>query len=225
MFVEHVVLTFNLDFVGVTQTDLDNYMASYEADGTIRWPQRGLVEVVLTSSSGTQSILLPYRIGDIYPNSYSEWPLMSVHFWGENPQGTWTIAVGAPANVRVSFPNATIYGTSRIPDAVSRIPQTCSPECDSTRGCAALGAEFCDACAIFRLSSTRECVNDCPSGLPDKRNGYCYNSNETEASCNAAMPTTASTKSTTTTPSAAFIVQALSMYSVIMLGFLNLLIA
>jgi hypothetical protein len=197
VFVEHVVLVLNLQFDEVTEDDLDRYLYDYYNGGTINWPARGKITVSLTSPSGTISTLLPQRILDIYPNSYDDWPLLSLHFWGEEPAGTWTITIthgDSVGPITVSVPRVTIYGTARIPEAVSRIPDTCSSECDSTRGCAALGANFCDACANLRVlssDSTLECVATCPEAKVE-RNGYCYNSTASEASCDAEMPTRSS---------------------------------
>jgi hypothetical protein len=50
------------------------------------------------------------------------------------------------------------------PDAVSRVPAICSPACDPTRGCAAPGAAYCDACAVLRVASILKCVLECPYG-------------------------------------------------------------
>ena len=183
------MLTLNVQFPGVTQSDIDDYYSSYYDDYVIRWLERGRVTVSLTSPSGTTSMILPRRPGDIYPNSYDDWPLLSVHFWGENPAGTWTVNVSFDAiptgEITVAIPRVVIYGTGRVPDAVSRIPNNCSLECDSTRGCAALGAEFCDACANVRIASTRECAITCPAELT-LRNGYCYNATQPEDVCDAA---------------------------------------
>ena len=53
---------------------------------------RGDIQVELVSPNGTKSILLPYRNYDfVNVEGYDSWPFMSVHYWGENPQGTWTI--------------------------------------------------------------------------------------------------------------------------------------
>lgn len=155
------------------------------------WSGRGSVRVQLTSPSGTTSTLLPLRPGDSSPGSYDSWPLMSVHFWGERPGGTWTLAMaytGHMGTIRVAFPHVTLYGTSKVPTAVSRAPSTCSARCDSTRGCAASGAGFCDACAKLRLASNLACVSTCTSGLT-RRNGYCYDTTKQESSCNPPMPT------------------------------------
>lgn len=193
VFVEHVVLVFNMQFVGVTDSNIDDYVSLYDSnyEQTIDWPERGRVTVSLTSPAGTTSNLLPRRTADIYPNSYDNWSFMSVHFWGESPAGIWTVNINFDdvfGNIAVAIPKVVIYGTSRIPDAVSRIPDTCSPECDSTRGCAALGAQFCDACANVRIATTRECATNCPEGLA-LRNSYCYNASQPEATCTAASPT------------------------------------
>ena len=57
-------------------------------------PKRGDIKVELVSPSGTKSTLLPYRKYDfINAEGYYNWPFMSLHYWGENPIGTWTINV------------------------------------------------------------------------------------------------------------------------------------
>lgn len=212
VFVEHVILEFNLQFVGVTDDDIYDFMSQYTAqydsgiEPIISWPERGRVTVSLTSPSGTTSNLLPRRSGDIYPNSYNNWPFLSVHFWGETPAGSWTVNITFDdvfGEIAVAIPRVIIYGTS-LPNAVSLIPDTCSPECDSTRGCAALGAEFCDACANVRIASTRECAASCPDGLA-LRNGYCYNASQPEAACTVAKPS-----------GSPLTVQLLSMWSILM---------
>ena len=194
---EHVVLFFYVSFVGVSDNDLEGFMDAFENGFDIFWPERGRVLVDLTSPSGTTSRLLPRRLFDIFPDAYIDWPLMSVHFWGEDPAGTWTINVtffDSTGTIEVDIPRVTLYGTSEVPEAVSRIPAQCSSECDPTRGCAASGAEFCDACAQLRLAPTLQCVSSCPEGLTE-RNGYCYNATVPESTCNAETPTPEPTSS------------------------------
>ena len=187
------MLVFDMSFVGVTEDDLYQYEYDYYYGASISWPERGRIMVSLTSPSGTTSTLLPLRIGDIYPNSYTSWPFMSVHFWGEDPAGNWTITTrftSSSGSIMLDFPSVTLYGTSETPRAVSNIPSTCSSDCDSTRGCADSGAEYCDACANLRVASTLECTDVCPEGLTE-RSGYCYNSTAPEASCEAVKPSSA----------------------------------
>jgi furin len=53
--------------------------------------QRGQVELFLTSPSGTTTTLLSVRPGDIPYSGPITWSYMSVHFWGEDPKGNWTL--------------------------------------------------------------------------------------------------------------------------------------
>ena len=188
---EHVVLTFSTSFVGISEEDYYQYVEDYTYyDRIPDWPERGTIIVVLDSPLGTTSILLPQRTGDIFPGRYDNWKLLSLHYWGENPAGEWTIRIqytGVQGSLQVEFPRVTLYGTSTVPQAVSRIPPQCSEECDPTRGCANVGAEFCDACARLRVSSTLECTDSCPEGLSE-RNGYCYDATQPEALCEAEKP-------------------------------------
>lgn len=152
---------------------------------------RGQLEVILTSPAGTSSTLLPLRSADKTSKGYDNWPFMSVHFWGENPTGEWMIITrnynyDSGETAHVDLPGLVLYGTSSVPEAVSRIPSQCSPECDPSRGCAAIGAEFCDACAKLRIASTLECTTSCPQGL-QQRNSYCYEEGR-EAFCDAVIP-------------------------------------
>eukprot|EP00731_Ephydatia_muelleri_P010773 Em0005g1359a len=65
--------------------------------------------------------------------AYSDWPFKSLHFWGENPAGTWTITVaynGTFGTVIVSNTTAIFYGTSQTPQAV---PPACDQAC--AHGC------------------------------------------------------------------------------------------
>ena len=79
-------------------------------------PRRGDIKVDLTAPSGTTSHLLPYRRYDfINNNGYSSWPFMSVHHWGENPIGRWTLTVSFKSSsgyASVSGVSMTLYGVS-----------------------------------------------------------------------------------------------------------------
>ncbi|KAK3584435.1 hypothetical protein CHS0354_017715 [Potamilus streckersoni] len=54
--------------------------------------KRGEIEIYLTSPSGTRARLLPKRIND-QSNEGINFVFMSIHTWGENPQGIWKIEV------------------------------------------------------------------------------------------------------------------------------------
>lgn len=135
-----------------------------------------------------RSILLPERRNDYVNNEgYSNWPFMSVHYWGEDPAGDWQIKVyfsSQEGAVSAEDLAVVLYGTSEIPDSVVQIPEQCSSQC--LRGCAAQGEEFCDSCKNRRIKSNLRCVTSCPEAVRDgDRNtslksdscsvgGYCF---------------------------------------------------
>ncbi|KAI8501658.1 Neuroendocrine convertase 1 [Branchiostoma belcheri] len=60
---------------------------------TIDYTRRGDLRIVLTSPSGTQTTLLDTRRQDKSQMGFQDWPFMSTHTWGENPQGKWTLTI------------------------------------------------------------------------------------------------------------------------------------
>ena len=137
-------------------------------------PKRGDIKVELESPSGTKSTLLPYRKYDfINAEGYLSWAFMSVHYWGEDPIGTWTVYVDYQSSsgyVSIEVESFELYGINIIPEAVSRIPDTCDEACSYK--CAAPGPEYCDACKLLRNASTLRCVDEC-SFNTTQYNGYC----------------------------------------------------
>ena len=157
--------------------------AVFEPVGGILQPQSGDIELDLTSPMGTTSNLLPRRPQDTRIGGYRDWPFMSVHFWGEDPSGDWTLTVrnhGFIGTLVVRDIRFTFYGTAQVPAAVARIPQQCHELC--LRDCAAPGPEFCDACRQLRLADNLMCVDECPPGQVERR-GYCYNPLLPEPAC------------------------------------------
>ncbi len=168
-FLEHTVVT-----ATVTTNDLG---------------MRGDTQLELISPSGTVSTILFYRDqDDTMGASYLNWPFMSVHYWGEDPTGQWTLVLTLRGEGRANISDLllTLYGASETPEAVSRIPESCDPACDPNRGCANDGPEFCDACAGRRHAYTLECMDECPLGF-SQRNGYCYNASLPEPQCNRTI--------------------------------------
>ena len=188
-FLEQVVVQISTTFQGVDAQDyLDNdvyyylYYYTYDYINSVM-PNRGDIQIELTSPQGTTSILLPYRILDSWPGEYYQWPFMSVHFWGEDPTGNWTLTVrnrGLSGILEVSDVQFTFYGTTSTPEVISRIPEQCDEAC--ARGCAAVGPEFCDSCRQLRDATTLECIEECPEGYLE-RSGYCCNANEPGPEC------------------------------------------
>ena len=139
---------------------------------------RGDINATLTSPQGSTSTILFNRLPDVVTEGYDNWPLLSVLHWGENPEGQWTLRVNwknSEGYANVSGVSVTLYGTASIPSSVARIPDECSPSCARSKGCAAAGAEFCDACnsALLRNATTLECISpdECTASIAS---GYCY---------------------------------------------------
>ena len=157
-------------------------------------PRRGDIRIELLSPSGTMSILLPHRERDAVPiasfydgEGYIDWPFMSVHFWGEDPRGEWTLTFRYRGmNHSASFEGLSInlHGTLKTPEAVVDYS-----DCNSTclGGCARGGSsEYCHRCANLRHAETLECIDVCPAGFQEV-NGYCYDPNLPAPQCNKTV--------------------------------------
>ena len=184
-FLEHVIVKISLSVngysVGFGYEDFDLQLSiASNVDELLSWlehphPRRGDINIQLTSPHGTVSHLLPYRRYDfINEEGYSNWPFMSVHHWGESPQGRWTLSLffkSSTGYVNMNSATMTIYGTALAPEAVSSIPSHCDESCAGA-GCSGTGADHCDSCQQLRVSTTLECVSTCPSGTHLHKN-YC----------------------------------------------------
>ncbi|XP_023327170.1 furin-like protease kpc-1 isoform X3 [Eurytemora carolleeae] len=79
--------------------------------------QRGAFSLFLESPSGTISNLLAPRPLDHSVSGFEGfqiWPLMSTHYWGENPTGNWTLTIrnGGERMSRIDEWKLILYGTS-----------------------------------------------------------------------------------------------------------------
>ena len=181
-FIEHVVLYMSLDLysygTGYDYSDFNDELTYGDGD-IYEWlqdphPKRGDIQITLTSPHGTTSTLLPYRLYDfVNENGYTDWPFMTVHHWGENPVGTWTLRVkfrSSSGYVSASIDGMRLYGTTTTPQAVANIPARCDPACRGA--CSGPGPNNCDICRELRVAETQECVSSCPTGTHLYKN-YC----------------------------------------------------
>ncbi len=123
-------------------------------------------------------------------DGYNSWPFMSVHHWGENPVGDWTINVAFSSSsgyVTVADPMVVLYGTDQVPEIIKRIPDQCSSEC--VRGCADYGDQYCDSCKQRRIASNLRCVSSCPGESSESATNdtyslkYSSNSSGSDGTC------------------------------------------
>lgn len=61
----------------------------------LSFPRRGNLEMSSVSPSGTQSQLLYPRVMDSFfgYKNLKNWTVTSLHYWGENPAGNWSITI------------------------------------------------------------------------------------------------------------------------------------
>ncbi|CAN9506834.1 unnamed protein product [Ophioblennius macclurei] len=88
-------------------------------------PRRGDMEIHLVSPSGTRSQLLAKRLLDNSNKGFRNWEFMTVHFWGERAEGTWTLEItDSPSKLRnlevlgnLKEWTLILHGTSQKPDS------------------------------------------------------------------------------------------------------------
>ncbi|KAJ8401556.1 hypothetical protein AAFF_G00378730 [Aldrovandia affinis] len=64
-----------------------------QMEASIEYTRRGDLRITLTSPSGTSAVLLTERERDTSSSGFRNWDFMSVHTWGEDPRGTWTLTI------------------------------------------------------------------------------------------------------------------------------------
>ena len=145
------------------------------------------ISVTITSPAGTVSTLLPFRPRDRHKEGFHSWPFMTVHFWGEKPQGSWVFSINvlgeSKVKVHVDALHLIIYGTQSVPPPVLAIPNQCHSQC--VNGCAKEGPKYCDICKHYRIAETLECVQNCPLGTYSNRN-TCHHCPALCAECSGA---------------------------------------
>jgi len=103
-----------------------NFVEHLQVIVDIDYPIRGNLAIYLTSPAGTKVQLLAPRKRDRSNAGFRRWPFMSVHSWGENPNGWWQLLVydeGDPSAAELStsglgtINNLTLvlYGTQVAP--------------------------------------------------------------------------------------------------------------
>uniref|UniRef100_A0A1B6E0T0 P/Homo B domain-containing protein n=1 Tax=Clastoptera arizonana TaxID=38151 RepID=A0A1B6E0T0_9HEMI len=106
---------------------LEHVQVKFDADV----PYRGAVVIDITSPSGTKTRILDSRAPDFSTVGFKGWTLTSLHQWGENPTGTWTLDIklqdisgidkgtGTADNFVFTF-----WGTSDMPNHYQNFPRS-----------------------------------------------------------------------------------------------------
>nr|ALR88637.1 neuroendocrine convertase 1-like [Saccoglossus kowalevskii] len=88
-------LKFDIDTTKCMDTSSSsvNYLEHAQFTVTITHPNRGSLAIDMTSPQGTEAMLLSARNQDRSKDGFKDWTFMSVHTWGENPIGLWSIYI------------------------------------------------------------------------------------------------------------------------------------
>lgn len=70
-----------------------NFLEHIQLFVNLDYSKRGDLHINLTSPNGTSTMLLSERDQDWSTSGFVNWPLMSVHTWGENPSGIWKFRI------------------------------------------------------------------------------------------------------------------------------------
>lgn len=83
----------------------------------IRHLRRGDLHMIVQSPAGTLSPILTRRPYDRSTAGFRYWDFVSLHFWGEDPQGMWVLKI-SNRNERlkglVDYLSVTLHGTSEF---------------------------------------------------------------------------------------------------------------
>lgn len=97
------------------------YLEHLQVVADIDYTRRGNLAIFLVSPKGTKTQLLAPRKRDKSKSGFRRWPFMSVHTWGEDPAGWWTLEVhdeiGLNGQDYGAVTNLTLilYGTTEMP--------------------------------------------------------------------------------------------------------------
>lgn len=97
--------------------------------------KRGNVEISIGSPAGTISTLLTIRPKDESVYGFANWTFMSVHFWGESPNGLWTIYINTIENHNSTILynlKLIVHGTQTYPFNESYYPNRPKPSNELT---------------------------------------------------------------------------------------------
>ena len=91
--VEIATLRFNVNR-HVCRNGVIRYLEHVQLRVDLRYHRRALIAADITSPGGTKSKVLYARQLDFFTgaSNFTNWTTMSVHFWGEQSEGNWTIS-------------------------------------------------------------------------------------------------------------------------------------
>lgn len=156
------------------------YLEHVQAKISLSAPKRGDIQIYLTSPAGTRSNLLAARPNDVSSSGFHSWPFMTVHSWGERPDGIWSLEIdneGRYEEAEVKDAKLVVYGTkenpisdwkksneedgsgqsTNVPTNVTSVSKAAACRTSDPNG-------RCLDCADKSYLVNGECVAECPNG-------------------------------------------------------------
>ncbi|XP_055929177.1 furin-like isoform X1 [Argiope bruennichi] len=177
------------------------YLEHVQVIISLNFHPRGNLHITLISPSGTQSAILLPRPHDKIDGSFNNWPFMSVHFWGEIPQGNWKLVITNDGNISPSGPGKLIswhlvfYGTQIRPFYLNSLKESeISPVSELehaflVRGVNRHSENLLNECASknkfqITINGQSECTYKCPLGQYGEVRDYtCHMCDKSCSSC------------------------------------------
>ncbi|XP_049766242.1 furin-like protease 2 [Schistocerca cancellata] len=115
-------LRVHMDVSGCTGSASEvRFLEHVQCRVSLRFLPRGNLRVRLTSPAGTACTLLSPRPRDLLSAALDDWAFLSVHYWGEAPDGRWTLDIVNAGSRRATQPGMLkkwqliFYGTATKP--------------------------------------------------------------------------------------------------------------
>lgn len=100
------------------------YLEHVQLTLTMEYSKRGDLSINITSAMNTETMLLSERPLDSSVKGFKNWNFMSVHSWGERPDGVWKLKIrdgkGGKNRGIIKAVKLVLHGTKELPDHVHR---------------------------------------------------------------------------------------------------------
>nr|AAB06591.1 prohormone convertase 1 [Aplysia californica] len=106
-----------------------NFLEHVQVVIDLDYSRRGNIYAELESPMGTVTPVMLERKYDSSSKGFKQWSLMSVHTWGENPEGTWKFRVADRSNEsskgKLNSAELVLHGTTEQPEYRKDNPKVC----------------------------------------------------------------------------------------------------
>ncbi|XP_054159590.1 endoprotease bli-like [Oppia nitens] len=163
----HLEVTLNTDACKDSSSEI-KYLEHIQAKITLKYKPRGSLKISLVSPSGTITHLLFARPRDTDESTFTNWPFLSVHFWGEPAYGKWKLIIQNDSRNPARLPgkliswSLTFHGTYERPASFHFTPNQTIHYLP--RSAAIDKMSECFKQNMFQALDSTDCLKQCPPG-------------------------------------------------------------